>query len=125
MRIEPLASEHTRALYDAIVESSGELVPWLGPRYAMNQEQDVEAFVAEWTAAAANGSYYGFVPMDGDRCLGFGLVNQINAFHRFANLGYWIRTSETGRGYATDVLDAEPPPADHPPHGCLAAQTMV
>ena len=36
-----------------------------------------------------------------DRLLGCCGINQINKEHPLANLGYWVRSSETGRGVAT------------------------
>ena len=35
-----------------------------------------------------------------DEFLGGCGVNHINSIHRFANLGYWVRNSATGRGVA-------------------------
>ena len=35
-----------------------------------------------------------------DEFLGGCGVNQVNSIHRFANLGYWVRSSATGRGVA-------------------------
>ena len=33
-------------------------------------------------------------------------LNNFNALHRYANLGYWIRTSAAGRGYAGQAVRA-------------------
>ena len=30
--------------------------------------------------------------------------NQVNRLHRFGNLGYWVRTSATGRGVAREAI---------------------
>jgi RimJ/RimL family protein N-acetyltransferase len=51
---------------------------------------------------AAEGREYSFAIVGDDgRFLGGCGLNQINRIHRFANLGYWVRTSATGRGVAT------------------------
>jgi ribosomal-protein-alanine N-acetyltransferase len=103
--IVPLAPGHADALLDAIRDSAADLLPWLGPRYAALQTRaEVDAFIAEWTAGAAGGTQFGFVALDEARVVGFGLLNQINPFHRFGNLGYWVRTGATGRGVATALV---------------------
>lgn len=105
MIIVPLALTHVDGLLDAIRVSAGDLLPWLGPRYAaLGTHDEVHAFISEWTTGAAAGTQFGFIAAAGDRIVGFGLLNQINAFHRFGNLGYWVRTGETGRGIATALV---------------------
>lgn len=105
MTIVPLAAAHADALLEAIRVSAGDLLPWLGPRYAaLGTRDEVDAFIADWTAGAAAGTHFGFVAADGERIMGFGLLNQINRFHRFGNLGYWVRTGHTGQGIATALV---------------------
>ena len=63
----------------------------------------------EWTrtraALAAAGQEYSFAIVDANgRFLGGIGVNQINGLHRFGNLGYWVRSSATGRGVATAAV---------------------
>jgi RimJ/RimL family protein N-acetyltransferase len=43
---------------------------------------------------------------DGNRMVGGCGLNALNPGHRFANLGYWIRTSAAGRGYAARAVRA-------------------
>jgi RimJ/RimL family protein N-acetyltransferase len=31
-------------------------------------------------------------------------INQLNRIHRFGNLGYWVRSSKTGRGVAVSAV---------------------
>jgi ribosomal-protein-serine acetyltransferase len=103
--VVPLSAAHVDALGDAIRVSAADLLPWLGPRYAaLATRAEVEAFIGEWTAGAAARTQFGFVALDGARAVGFGLINQINPFHRFGNLGYWVRTGETGKGVATALV---------------------
>src|SRR5262249_23746632 len=48
---------------------------------------------------------YNFAVVDKDgRILGGCGLNQIRPEHRLANLGYWVRTSETGHGVATAAV---------------------
>jgi RimJ/RimL family protein N-acetyltransferase len=64
---------------------------------------------AEWTRSRAqlqaDGQEYAFAIVSPEgRLLGGCGLNQINRLHRFANLGYWVRTSATGRGVATEAV---------------------
>ena len=39
-----------------------------------------------------------------NRFLGGCGINHISRVHRFGNLGYWVRTSATGRGIAVSAV---------------------
>jgi RimJ/RimL family protein N-acetyltransferase len=41
---------------------------------------------------------------DGRRFLGTCSLNQFHGYYPFANIGYWVRTSATGRGVATAAV---------------------
>jgi len=43
---------------------------------------------------------------DGGRLLAAAGINQIHPMHRYANLGYWVRTSATGHGVAPAAVRA-------------------
>lgn len=104
IRLEPVEPKHAEQLAEAIEASASDLSQWLGPRYTPRTAEAVAAFIADWHAGAAAGTQFGFAALDErDRCVGFGLINQVNVFHRFGNLGYWVRTGETGRGIATEI----------------------
>jgi RimJ/RimL family protein N-acetyltransferase len=66
---------------------------------------EAEEWVRSRAALRAEGVEYDFVIVDeSGRFLGACGVNQINRVHRFGNLGYWVRTSATGRGVATEAV---------------------
>ena len=100
-RIRPYRADDAQALYEAARESIGDVFPWLAwchPEYSM-------AEAAEWTSRkggqASDGREFVFAVVGpNDEFLGGCGVNQINSIHRFANLGYWVRSSATGRGVA-------------------------
>jgi ribosomal-protein-serine acetyltransferase len=104
-RIRLLEPQDARALWEAARESTAEVYPWLAwchPEYSM-------AEAAEWTrsraALAAQGREYVFAIVSGDgRYLGGCGLNQINTTHRFANLGYWVRSSATRKGVASEAV---------------------
>ncbi|HET7747132.1 MAG TPA: GNAT family protein [Vicinamibacteria bacterium] len=93
------------ALYAAVRESAAELstwMPWCHPDYALSEAR-------EWTssrqALAEQGLEYSFAIVDtAGTFLGGCGINQINRVHRFGNLGYWVRTTATGRGVATSAV---------------------
>ena len=100
-RIRPYRADDAQGLFEAARESIGDVFPWLEwchPDYSM-------AEATEWAssqAARATGSaeFVFAVVGSNDEFLGGCGVNQINPIHRFANLGYWVRSSATGRGVA-------------------------
>jgi ribosomal-protein-serine acetyltransferase len=93
------------ALYRAVRESVDDVfrwLPWCHAQYTM-------ADAVEWTQSqakrAAQGTEYNFaIVSPDDRFLGGCGINQINRLHRFGNLGYWVRSSEVGRGVASSAV---------------------
>jgi ribosomal-protein-serine acetyltransferase len=103
--IRPYRSDDAPALWAAARESQPEVFRWLDwcrPDYSL---ADAESWCSSRAALAASGQEYSFVisAPDGEFLGGCGL-NQINTVNRFANLGYWVRTSATGRGVATAAV---------------------
>ena len=96
-RIRPYRADDAQALYEAARESIQDVFPWLEwchPDYSI-------AEATEWTSrqAGADSSDRIFAVVGpNDELLGGCGVNQINPLHRFGNLGYWVRSSATGRG---------------------------
>lgn len=89
-------------LYAAVDESRTELgrwMDWCHPEYSVED-------AAHWVTMQPDMRQAGDHPMvvfsadDGELLGGCG-INQVNATHGFANLGYWVRTSATGRGVAS------------------------
>jgi RimJ/RimL family protein N-acetyltransferase len=99
------AATDAEALHEAARESVAEVYPWL----AWCHRDYSLAEAVEWTRSRAelaeSGEEYNFVIAGSDgRFLGACGLNQINRVHMFANLGYWVRTSATGRGVATEAV---------------------
>jgi len=88
-------------MHAAAVESVPEMSRWLQwchPRYSL---EEARRWVAEQQRLAEEGLAYAFAVFgESGRFLGGCGINQINNANRFANLGYWVRSSETGRGVA-------------------------
>ncbi|MCA1622887.1 MAG: GNAT family N-acetyltransferase [Acidobacteria bacterium] len=92
-------------LYEAAFESRGgefsRWMPWCHENYALNES---ESFIARCLESWDKGTVFSFAifdRFDGEFLGGVGL-NQFNAQHNFANLGYWIRTSRQNRGAASE-----------------------
>jgi ribosomal-protein-serine acetyltransferase len=103
--VRPYRADDAQGLYEAARESIAEVFPWLPwchPGYSM-------AEAVEWASRqarlAADGGEFVFavVGPNGELLGGCG-VNQINPLHRFGNLGYWVRSSATGRGVAREAV---------------------
>jgi ribosomal-protein-serine acetyltransferase len=103
--IRPWTADDAVALFEAARESVAEVHPWLPwchPGYTL---AEAEAWAGSRAAVQASGEEHNFVITgSGGRFLGGCGLNQINRLHRFANLGYWVRTSAAGQGVATAAV---------------------
>ncbi|HEV2708423.1 MAG TPA: GNAT family protein [Pyrinomonadaceae bacterium] len=95
--------EDAPLLYEAVRESIPEIsrwLPWCHPGYSIEESREwLAARPAAWDA----GTDYAFVIEDAQtgEFLGGGGLSQLKMAVKFANLGYWVRTSRAGRGIAT------------------------
>jgi RimJ/RimL family protein N-acetyltransferase len=93
------------SLYEAVIESKEDLakwLPWCQPNYGI---EDSRSWVESRALAFSSGTEYAFAIARPDgRFLGGCGLNQIDPNHRRANLGYWVRSSETGKGIATEAV---------------------
>ncbi len=97
--------DDARALWEAARESVAEVHPWLPWCHAGYSMGEAVEWASTRARLAAEGVEYDFAIVGEDgRFLGACGLNQINRLHRFCNLGYWVRSSATGRGVATDAV---------------------
>jgi RimJ/RimL family protein N-acetyltransferase len=101
--IRQCGPKDAEAICEAVRESIAELVPWMPWCSADYDMSTCRPWLDGRAEAWAAGIEYDFVIIDPrtGRMLGGCGLNQINRTHNFANLGYWVRTSETGRGIGT------------------------
>lgn len=103
--LRPPDLDDAEAIYDAVQISHSELSVWMDwctPDYSKDLTVDwIERQPKEW----AEGSNYQFAIFDTqDRAfLGACGINHINQYYLLANLGYWVRTDQTGKGIATEA----------------------
>jgi ribosomal-protein-serine acetyltransferase len=93
------------SLSEAAHESVAEVSLWLP--WCREQYRNTDA--AEWISSRAllraEGREYHFAIVGiGGELLGGCGISQINRIHKFGNVGYWVRTSATGRGVATEAV---------------------
>jgi RimJ/RimL family protein N-acetyltransferase len=103
--LRPWRVDDAEALTAAARESTREVFPWgpwCHPEFSLAEARDwIEEKVVTWEQR----SEFEFAVVDaGDRLMGACGINQIHTAYRFANLGYWVRTSATGRGVATAAV---------------------
>jgi len=92
-------------LFEAVRESIPEVSPWLGwchENYSIEESRD---FIQSRAAKSQGDEWYSFGVFDrqNGRYLGGVGLNFINRVHQFGNLGYWVRTSATGKGIASSA----------------------
>src|SRR5438067_703862 len=93
--------DDSAALHAAALESVADVFPWLPFCHAEYSIDDAREWVDGRAALFQSGTEYSFAIVGADdRYLGGCGLNMINRLHRFANLGYWVRSSETGRRVA-------------------------
>ena len=100
--LRPLEPADAELLFEAIIESVDALSPWLSfihPRYSIKETREwLSKRNMEWE----NGIAYDFAIFDSKngRLLGGCGMNDVSDKYKMANIGYWVRTSEIGRGIA-------------------------
>ena len=107
VRIRPYRVEDADAVVEAALESTTEAhpwMPWCHPGYTLSESR---SWLDAQTAGFAAGTAFEFAIVSEDgRYLGGCGLNQIDPLNRRANLGYWVRSTATGRGVATAAVQA-------------------
>jgi RimJ/RimL family protein N-acetyltransferase len=102
-RWEPAWAEQTAT---AVLESLPELkpfLPWATDDYTVEDSRGfLEMSVADWAKGTAFN--YGIFTAGGEILGGIGMMTRMGP--GVLELGYWLRTSQTGRGYMTEAVEA-------------------
>jgi len=104
IRLRPYRTEDSSDILEAAVESFrdvGKFLSWCHSGYTIEESVDwIKSCGETWD----NGTSFEFATFDcrNGRYLGGCGLNYINHADKLANLGYWVRTSATGRGAATE-----------------------
>lgn len=103
--IRPYELADIPSLYEAARESTATVFPWLPWCHPGYEIAEAREWVAMQVENFKTGKEYNFVIRSPEgRFLGACGLNQINTLYRFANLGYWLRTSATGQGAAPQAV---------------------
>ncbi len=103
--IRPYKIEDIPALFQAAIESSNEIFPWLPWCHPAYTIEDSSGWVHHTVEQWQNGREYNFIIFElnsGEFAGGVGL-NETDSYHHTANLGYWVRTCFAGRGAASSA----------------------
>lgn len=105
IKIRRYSPEDAGMLFEAAKESFKELaewMPWCHPNYSI---EDSKTFINSRKEAWEQRTEFDFAVFDKktDLYLGGVGLNQFNHKNNFANLGYWVRSSQTGHGVATSA----------------------
>jgi len=94
------------ALREAVAESREDLRPWMPFADEHQTDADAEAFVrksrARWFGRDDMGM--GIFARDSGKFLGGTGLHRVDWRIRRFEIGYWIRSSETGKGYVTEAV---------------------
>ena len=102
--IRPYAVGDERLLFEAAIESVQEVNPWLPWCHANYTLGEARDWIAVQEKNRRENREFHFAALDETgRYVGGCGINRIDPEHRFANLGYWVRSSATGRGVATEA----------------------
>lgn len=95
--------EDKEQLYQAVKDSLGDLGAWMPWAHSKYSRSDAEEFLVTNVLNWEEGLEYNFLVFDKSsyRLLGGCGLNKIDQPNKVANLGYWIRSSEMGKGLAT------------------------
>jgi RimJ/RimL family protein N-acetyltransferase len=101
----PYQASFALEMFEAAIESGKEISPWMAWLHADYKLQDAYDWAAHCVDIWDSKPEYEFVIFDrqDDKPVGSGGLNGINRKDMFCNLGYWVRTSKTRLGAATQA----------------------
>jgi len=94
------------AKFEAVNESMAEIGPSFSNWYEGIPLAEVAKHVQESVQAWQEGTWYDFAvtPADSDAYLGHAGLDHVDQGTGTTNVGYWVRSSQTGRGVATAAV---------------------
>jgi len=100
LEIRRLKHSDAPAIFEAVQESVSDVSTWMDWCHADYSLEDAQEWIGITNEGFKDSTQYDFGIFGANRYLGQVGVNRINHQARYANLGYWVRTSATGRGVA-------------------------
>lgn len=105
IRLRAFRMDDADAIYEAVCQSQQELARWLPWCHADYSRSDTVEFLSHLGEAFHKDQEYAFAILarDSGQFVGATGINQLDRANRRANLGYWLRTSASGQGIATQA----------------------
>lgn len=91
------------AFAEAVRESAESLCRFMSWPHRDYRPEEARGRFGVCNEQRARGTGFEYLVFEGDRFVGVAGLSQLNAVHPVANLGYWVRTSCTGRGHASEA----------------------
>jgi ribosomal-protein-serine acetyltransferase len=100
--LRPYRYDDAEDIYAAVRESLAEMYPWMPWAHKDYTLDDSRRWLKNQSGEWASGSNYEFAIVDArnGRYLGGCGINRVDSINRWANLGYWVRSSQMGKGVA-------------------------
>jgi len=103
--LRPFQTEDCPKLYEAVRESLEDLMPWMSWAHEGYSQAEAQSYIALTRVRWNEGAMFSFAvasPKRGE-ILGGCSLSHIHPVYFFCNLGYWVRTSQRGHGYAMEA----------------------
>ena len=101
--LRPYTPNDVNDLYSAVHESINELSTWMPWCHEGYSQEESRKWIGECADNWEKGLQYNFAIIEANNgsCLGGCGINNISVTDLCANLGYWVRSTQTGKGIAT------------------------
>ncbi len=108
LTLRPPRESGAEAIIEAIAESRAELGPWMAWAPSMRESGHAREFIRRTQGNWAAGEDFGFsiVRREDGRLLGGTGLHAPNWAVPSLEIGYWMRTSEVGKGYVREAVTA-------------------
>lgn len=90
--------EDANPVFEAIEESKDDIRPWMPWCHAEYSIEDSKSYLTIGVAGFERGEIDDFAVLKDGRFVRACGLNQVNIVEGVANMGYWLRSSETGNG---------------------------
>ncbi len=107
IHIRPFERDDAGPFFEAAIDSIQEVHPWLPWCHPLYTLSEAEAWVSMARSTWRARTQFQFVILsEDDEILGGCGLDKLNEEHKFANLGYWVRSWATRSGVATEAVQA-------------------
>jgi ribosomal-protein-serine acetyltransferase len=100
--LRPFRMEDAQEMFSAVRESLSDLKPWMSWAYNDYSLADTREFIRITRARWQEGTLFAFAITDARSgfILGGCSLSHIHPVYQLCNLGYWVRSSRRGQGFA-------------------------